>query len=109
MHQSLHEKYPNTEFVLVRILPNPDVIRRFTTREYGPVANWLIGKVVGIKRFNDRLMKVNTVIGDLVWEVVSCYCPQASRSVNEKEEFYDLMDKVVTGEVLVGGNFKGAL
>ena len=109
MHQPLHEKYPNTEFVLVRILPNPDVIRRFTAREYGPVANWLIGKVVGIKRFNDRLMKVNTVIGDLVWEVVSCYCPQASRSVNEKAEFYDLMDKVVTGEVLVGGNFKGAL
>ena len=53
-------------------------------------------------------MKVNIFIGDVVWEVVSCYCPQAGRSVNEKEEFYELMDKVVTSEkVLVGGDFNG--
>ena len=44
------------------------------------VANWLIGKVVGVERFNDRVMKVNINIGDVVWEVVSCYCPQAGRS-----------------------------
>ena len=29
----------------------------------------------------------------------------AGRSVNEKEEFYELLDKVVTSEVLVGGDF----
>ena len=76
----------------------------------GEIANWLIGKVVGAERFNDRVMKVNVVIGDVVWEVESCYCPQAinqSRSVNENEEFYELMDKVVTSEVLVGGDFNG--
>ena len=50
-------------------------------------------------------MKVSIIIGDVVWEVVSCYCPQAGSSVNEKEEFYELMDKVVTSEVLVGGDF----
>ena len=73
------------------------------------VVNWLMGKVVvGVERFNDRVMKVNIIIGDVVWEVVSCYCPQAGRSVNEKEEFYELMDKVVTSEkVLVGGDFDG--
>ena len=72
------------------------------------VPNWLIGKLVGVERFNDRVMKVNIVTGDVVWEVVSCYCPQAGRSVNEKEEFYELMDKVVTSEkVLVGGDFNG--
>ena len=71
------------------------------------VAKWLIGKVVGVERYNDRVMKVNIVIGDVVWEVVSCYCPQAGRSVNEKEVFYELMGKVVTSEVLVGGDFKG--
>ena len=48
------------------------------------VANWLLGKVVGVERFNDRKMNVNTVIGDVVWEVVFCYCPQAGRSINEK-------------------------
>ena len=71
-------------------------------------ANWLIGKVVVVQRFNDRVMKVNIVIGDVVWDVVSCYCPQGGRSINEKEEFYELMDKVVTSEkVLVGGEFNG--
>ena len=39
------------------------------------VGNWLIGKIVGVERFNDRMMKVNIVMGDVVWEVVSCYCP----------------------------------
>ena len=53
-------------------------------------------------------MKVVIVIGDAVWEVVSCYCPQAGRSVNEKEEFYELMKKVVAIEkMLVGGDFNG--
>ena len=52
------------------------------------VAKWLIGKVRGVERFNDRVMKVNIVPGDVVCEVVSCYHPQAGRSVNEKEEFY---------------------
>ena len=70
------------------------------------VAKWLIGKVVGVARFNDRVMKVNIVIGGIVWEVVSCCSPQAGRSVNEKDEFYELMDKVVTTEkLLVGGDF----
>ena len=31
-------------------------------------ANWLIGKVVGVEVFNDRVMKVNIVIGNVVWE-----------------------------------------
>ena len=53
-------------------------------------------------------MNVNIVIGDIVWEVVSCYCPHAGRSVNEKEEFYEPMNKAVTSEkVLVGSDFNG--
>ena len=34
---------------------------------------------MGIEGFNDRVMKVNIVIVDVVLEVVSCYCPQAGR------------------------------
>ena len=71
------------------------------------VANWLIGKVMGVERFNNRVTKVNIIAGDVVWEVVLCYCPQEGRSVNEEDEFYELMDKVVTSEVLVGGDFNG--
>ena len=33
------------------------------------VANWLIGKVVGVEGFNDRAMKINIVIGNVVWEI----------------------------------------
>ena len=70
------------------------------------VANWLIGKVVGIERYDDRVMTVNIVIEEVVWKVVSCYYSKAGRSVNENEEFYELIDKVVTSEkVLVGSNF----
>ena len=47
------------------------------------VANRLIRKIVGVERYNDRAMKVNIVIGD------------------------ELMDKVVTSERLVGGDFNG--
>ena len=69
---------------------------------------WLIGKVVGAEKLNGSVMKVNIVIGNVVWDVVSCYCPLAGRSVNEKEKFYELMDEVVTSEkVLVGGDFNG--
>ena len=62
------------------------------------VTNWLIGKAVGVERYNDRVTKVTIVNKDVLWEVVSCYCPQAGRSVNEKEEFYEIMDKIATYE-----------
>ena len=71
------------------------------------VGNWLIGKVVGVERLIDRVMKVSIFISNVVWEVVFCCCLQACRSVNEKGEFYELMDKFVTSEVLVGGDFNG--
>ena len=58
------------------------------------IASWLIGKFVGVERFNDRVVKVNISIGDVAWEVVSCYCSQAGRLVNEKEEFYELMKRL---------------
>ena len=32
---------------------------------------------------------------------------QARRSVNEKDEFYEVINKVVTNDVLVGGDFNG--
>ena len=43
------------------------------------VANWLIGKVLGVARYNYRVMRVNIVIGDVLWEGVSSYCSQAGK------------------------------
>ena len=33
------------------------------------VANWLVEKVVGVERFRNRVMNVNAVSLDAVWEV----------------------------------------
>ena len=38
---------------------------------------------MGVEKFSDRVMKVNIVIRDVVLEVLSCYSPQAVRSVSE--------------------------
>ena len=63
---------------------------------------------MGTERFNDRVMQVSIVIGNVVWEVVTCYCPQAGRSANEKEEFYERKGKVVASEkMLLSGEFNG--
>ena len=50
---------------------------------------------MGVERYNDRVLKINIVIGNVVWELVYCYYLQAGRSVNEKNGFYEPMDKVV--------------
>ena len=50
---------------------------------------------MGVERYNDRVLKINIVIGDVVWELVYCYYLQAGRSANEKNGFYEPMDKVV--------------
>ena len=55
------------------------------------VAKWLISKAAGVEKFNGRVVKVNIVIGDVVWPTVSCCCLQAGRSVNETGDFYKLM------------------
>ena len=47
-----------------------------------------------VERYNDRVMRVNIVIGNVVWEEVSCYFPQA-KLANEKEVFYELIDILV--------------
>ena len=52
---------------------------------------------MGVERFKDRVMKVNIVIGDVVWDAVSCYCLQPGRSVIEKE-FHKIIDKIVTSK-----------
>ena len=43
-----------------------------------------IVEVVGIKRYSDRVMKVNVIIGDAVWELISCYSLQTGGCANEK-------------------------
>ena len=43
--------------------------------------------VVGVQRYNDNVTNVNNVIGNVLWELVSCYSPQSGRSVMKKRSF----------------------
>ena len=43
--------------------------------------------VVGVQRYNHKVTNVNIVIGNVLWEVVSCYSPQSGRSVMKKRSF----------------------
>ena len=47
-------------------------------------------------------MKVNVIIGDAVWELISCYSLQTGGCATEKEEFHELKDRFATSvKVLV--------
>lgn len=58
------------------------------------------------ERFNDTIKKVKVVVGNGVWEVTSSYCLQVGRPNVENNEFYELLDEVVTHEKLFVGNFQ---
>ena len=47
-------------------------------------------------------MKVNVIIGDAVWGLISCYSLQTGGCATEKEEFHELKDRFATSvKVLV--------
>ena len=53
-----------------------------------------------------KLVEVKVIIRDEIWEVVSCYYPHVGRSTLEKEEFYEILERVVVKDkVLIGGDF----
>ena len=66
---------------------------------------WLVENIPGVEIYSDGVIKSDVIIEDTGCEVVSCYCPQTGRSTTEREEFYELMNKVVVSEVLAEGNF----
>ena len=62
--------------------------------------------VLGVQRYNHKVTNVSIVIGNVLWEVVSCYSPQSGRSVMKRRRTNDeLMDKFVASKVLVDGDF----
>ena len=49
-----------------------------------------------VEKPRGRIMKVKIVIGNEVWEVVSCYYPQVGRPTAETDGFYKLLDQVMS-------------
>jgi hypothetical protein len=71
-----------------------------------------IEKVIEVKRVSERIIVLRVTVGKCVLNVVSVYAPQVGRTMEEKEEFYVLLGKVMSkigsGEKLViCGNLNG--
>ena len=73
------------------------------------VAKHLIDKVTEVRRIGDRNMVVRIVIGMTIFSIVSVYAPQTGRPEQEKQDFYDTLDKVLDEcvAVIVAGDFNG--
>jgi hypothetical protein len=76
------------------------------------VAERWVEKAMKVDRINDRLLVVKIGIGSRIWNIVSAYAPQAGRSEQEKDTFWDMMYseclKIPEKEVLmIGGDLNG--
>ena len=72
------------------------------------VRHKLAGSVVEVERFSHRVMKVNIVIGKVIYQVFSVHAPQVGRSDEEKSEFWEKLEYEVAGisgeeGVIMGG------
>ena len=76
------------------------------------VAERWIDSVVEVRRVSERVIVLRLAIGKLVLNVVSVYVHQVGRAIEEKEEFYILLGKVLkdVGEnekLIVCGDMNG--
>ena len=76
------------------------------------VAESWVEKVLEVKRVSERLMVVRVIIGKSVLNLVSVYAPQVGRAMEEKEEFFISLGKILSsigaGEhLIVCGDMNG--
>ena len=55
----------------------------------------LADKVVQVKRKSDRLIKVQVIIRDRIWNIISAYAPQVNRPQEEKDAFLEELEDMV--------------
>ncbi|XP_047270291.1 craniofacial development protein 2-like [Capsicum annuum] len=69
-------------------------------------------QVVEVKIVSDRLMSIKLVIGGSTVNVISAYAPQVGLDNEEKRDFWEGLDKVVSSitsseKLVMGGDFNG--
>ena len=69
-------------------------------------------KVYEVQRVSDRIMLLRTVVGKLVFAIVSVYAPQVGRPKEEKDRFYEELQGVVatvsqSEELFICGDWNG--
>ena len=72
----------------------------------------LVERVLNVERYSDRLIKITMILGKTMCHIFSAYAPQTGLSIQEKEEFWKLMEdkvaKVPNSEGLfVAGDLNG--
>ena len=68
--------------------------------------------VVDIKRQGDKIILVNLLVGDLVFNVISAYAPQISLNESIKRQFWEQLDALVSSvpiseKLFIGGDLNG--
>lgn len=71
-----------------------------------------IEKVMEVKRISERIMLLRVIVGKSVLNLVSAYAPQVGLSMEEKEEFYISLGKVLSSveareRLIVCGDMNG--
>ena len=61
------------------------------------VSEEFIDKVVEVTRVIERLMMVKLIVGKCLMNVVVAYAPQAGRSPEEKDNFWEAVWKLIEG------------
>ena len=76
------------------------------------VAEKWVESVIEVKRVSERMMLLRVRVGKRILNLISVYAPQVGRAMEEKEEFYGMLGKLmkeVSGEemLMVCGDFNG--
>lgn len=72
----------------------------------------LVDSVIEVERYTDRIIKVEMVLGKVVYHIFSVYAPQVGRTAQEKQEFWERLEDEVakvpdTEGLIVGGDMNG--
>ena len=71
-----------------------------------------VDKVVEVKRINSRLILVKLIIGECLVSVISAYAPQAGRTEEEKDDFWEQLTGLCMTisdreMIMIGGDLNG--
>ena len=73
--------------------------------------NWK-GKVIEVKRVNDRLLRIPIIVGDKIVQVISAYAPQMGCEEQEKEAFRNVFETAIRTvkeeeKLIIGADLNG--
>ena len=73
------------------------------------VSKKCVERIVKVERHSDRLMAVQLIVEDKIWNVFSAYTPKVGKPEEEKEEFWEKLEATLNQdpqdqELIIGGD-----